>query len=52
MQFKKSELKNLIKEEVIRKKNTEDLETKKAKLSEELASIMKECGMGDIERGK
>jgi hypothetical protein len=45
MQFKKSELKNLIKEEVLRKKQVEDLQAKKTKLSEELAAVMKECGM-------
>jgi len=46
MQFKKSELKNLIKEEVQRKKQIEDLQAKKIQLSEELAIALKECGMG------
>lgn len=45
MQFKKSELKNLIKEEVQRKIKIEDLQSKKTKLSEELNSVMKECGI-------
>lgn len=46
MQFKQSELRNLIKEEVIRKKQIEDLQDKKTKLSEELNAVLKECGMG------
>jgi dsDNA-binding SOS-regulon protein/uncharacterized protein (UPF0335 family) len=51
MQFKKSELKNLIKEEVQRKKQIEDLQAKKAKLNEELSDIMKE-GVGHLELKK
>ena len=44
MQFNKSELKNLVREEVARKKIITALEKEKSRISEELNKFIQECG--------
>jgi hypothetical protein len=50
MRFTKSELKTLIKEEVVRRKKIEDLEAEKTRITEELGLALEECGMEEEER--